>query len=114
VPDSGDPPAPGIYPETYVEFSLAENQGELSGSYHARYKTADLAASPEVFFRAHGKIPSGNSTKLDWTSSDGARGELEITLRSPNSMNITWWTMQAGRMAAPESGKARLIRQQAQ
>jgi hypothetical protein len=47
---------------------------------------------------------------LDWESSSGAKGELDLTLRSPNQMHVKWWTTQFGRQEALGSGMAVLVR----
>jgi len=104
---------PNLYPATYVEFILAEEDGSLVGNYRAKYRIPDQAISPEVQFRVQGKSTNGKSCKLTWTSDDGAQGEAELTLRSSNRMNVTWWTTVFGRRAALSSGMAVLIRQQA-
>jgi hypothetical protein len=114
VPTSGDPPAPGSYPATYVELLLTEEHGELSGSYRAKYRIPDQAVSPEVLFRVQGKSSSGESAKLGWTSSDGAKGEVELKLHGPRVMSVTWWTTEFGRHASLASGTAKLLRQQVQ
>ena len=104
---------PNLYPATYVEFLLEEDNGSLVGSYRAKYRIPDQAISSEVQFHVQGKAPNGKSCKLNWTSDDGAQGEAELTLRASNQMNVTWWTTVFGRHAALSSGMAVLIRQQA-
>jgi hypothetical protein len=113
APETAAKADPNLYPATYVEFILAEENGSLVGSYRAKYRIPDQAISPEVQFRVQGKSPNGKSCKLTWTSDDGAQGEAELTLRSSNQMNVTWWTTVFGRRAALSSGTAALIRQQA-
>jgi hypothetical protein len=113
APEAGGKPDPSLYPATYVEFILAEEDGSLVGNYRAKYRIPDQAISPEVRFRVEGKSPGGKSCKLAWTSEDGAQGEAELTLHSANQMKITWWTTVFGRRAALSSGMAMLIRQQA-
>jgi curved DNA-binding protein CbpA len=113
APETGSKPDPNLYPATYVEFILADENGSLVGNYRAKYRIPDQAISPEVQFRVQGKSANGKSCKLTWTSDDGAQGEAELTLRSSNQMNVTWWTTVFGRRAALSSGMAVLIRQQA-
>jgi hypothetical protein len=96
-----------------VEFLLTEEHGELSGIYRARYRIPDRAVSPEVQFRARGKSPDGESAKLGWTSTDGARGELEMRLHGANAMSVAWWTTGFGRRESLASGSATLLRQRA-
>jgi hypothetical protein len=113
APETGSKPDPNLYPATYVEFILADENGSLVGNYRAKYRIPDQAISPEVQFRVQGKSANAKSCKLAWTSDDGAQGEAELTLRSSNQMNVTWWTTVFGRRAALSSGMAVLIRQQA-
>ena len=111
VPDPAESVAPGTYPATYVEFLLAENRGQLSGSYRAHYRVADRAVSPEVSFQAEGTAPAGKSAHLKWTSADGAKGEVDMSLVGPNLMTVSWWSTELGRHATLASGTAKLIRQ---
>jgi hypothetical protein len=113
IPENGDTPAAGSYSATYVEFLVAEEHGELSGSYRARFTIPDQAVSPEVSFRVQGKSPPGESARLSWASPDGARGEVEITLRGRNGMSVRWWTTELGRRVSLASGTANLVRQRA-
>jgi hypothetical protein len=113
VPENGAPLAPGAYAATYVEFLLTEAHGELSGDYRAHFRVPDLAMSPEVSFRARGKLPAGDSANLGWISANGSRGELQMTLRGPDLMSVTWWTTELGRQASLASGTAKLVRQRA-
>jgi hypothetical protein len=113
APETGDKPDPSLYPATYVEFILAEENGNLVGNYRAKYRIPDQAISPEVQFKVQGKSPNGKSCKLSWTSADGAQGVAELTMPSVDRMNVTWWTTVFGRRAALSSGLATLIRQQA-
>jgi hypothetical protein len=100
----------GTYPARYVEFRLREEGGVLSGVYRALHRVMDKAISPEVVLRARGESPAGNTGKLDWESGAGAKGELELTLRSPNQMQVKWWTTKFGRQEALTSGMAVLMR----
>ncbi|MGA2038128.1 MAG: DnaJ domain-containing protein [Bryobacteraceae bacterium] len=113
APETAGKTDPNLYPATYVEFILAEEDGGLVGHYRAKYRVPDRAISPEVQFRVQGKSSNRKSCKLTWSSEDGAQGEAELTLRSSNQMNLTWWTTVFGRRAALSSGMAVLVRQQA-
>jgi hypothetical protein len=111
-------PSPGgrtpanLYPATYVEFVVSEENGNLTGVYHAHYTVPNQNISPEVRFRVQGKLPGAKSCKLAWASDDGARGEAQVTLRSDNQLSITWWTTVFSNRAALSSGMAELSRQQ--
>jgi hypothetical protein len=41
APQAGEKTDPGAYPAVYVEFLLAEESGDLVGSYRAEYKVPD-------------------------------------------------------------------------
>ena len=100
----------GTYPAKYVEFRLRQEGGTLTGDYRALHTVLDKAISPEVVFRVRGESPAGNSGKLHWESSSGAKGELDLTLRSPGQMHVKWWTTQFGTQEALGSGMAVLVR----
>lgn len=103
----------GLYPAWYAELALLEDRGTLVGNYRALYRVPDKALSPQMVFRMQGKSPTGKSAAMEWVSEDGAKGQAEITLRSPNVLTVTWWTTQQGRHATVNAGSAQLIRQQA-
>ena len=100
----------GTYPARYVEFRLREAGGTLAGDYRAVHRLLDKAISPEVVFRVSGESPQGNTGKLEWESSGGAKGELELTLKSPDQLQVKWWTTQFGKREALSSGMAVLMR----
>jgi hypothetical protein len=111
APDPAETVAAGTYPATYVELLLAENQGQLSGKYRAHYRIADRAVSPELSFQIQGPTSGGRSAHLRWTSEDGAKGEMEMSLTGPNLMSVSWWSTSLGRYTAVASGTAKLVRQ---
>jgi hypothetical protein len=117
VPPEIQTEAAGQYPPYYVELVLAEERGTLIGHYRSRHKIPDKAISPEVAFRLQGKPTLEKTTKLEWTSADGARGVMELLLRGPNSLSVAWWTTERGlaaefgHRATLSSGTAALIRQ---
>jgi curved DNA-binding protein CbpA len=111
TPQSTERAIPGRYRALYIECLLREEAGEIVGTYRAKYKVPDQAISPEVAFRVRGATPAGTSGRVVWTASDGARGMIELTLRSPGSLDVVWWTTVAGRRPALSSGEAVLIRQ---
>lgn len=112
VPDPAEKLQPGAYPATYVELLLTDEQSQLRGTYRAQYKVLDRAISPTVSFQVRGNPPPGTSANLKWTSTDGAKGELEMVLTGPDTMKVTWWTTELGRHETLASGTAKLIRQQ--
>ncbi|HXB68867.1 MAG TPA: DnaJ domain-containing protein [Candidatus Acidoferrales bacterium] len=108
--DGREPGAAGTYPATYVECRLREESGILAGDYRALHRVADKAISREVVFRLRGESPARSTGKLGWESNAGAKGEVELTLLSPNQLQVKWWTTQFGRQEALSSGMAVLIR----
>jgi hypothetical protein len=100
----------GSYPARYVELRLRREGVTLVGEYRAVHTLVDKAISPEVLLRVRGESPKENAGTLDWESSVGARGQLELMLRSPNQLQVKWWTTQFGRQEALSSGMAVLMR----
>ena len=107
-------PDPRLYPPVDIEFRITEKDGMLDGQYRARYKVPDAAVSQDVIFQVQGKSSPGTSAALVWTSNDGSNGEIDLNLRQPNLMRVTWWTTQLGRRLGVSSGVATLLRQQTQ
>ena len=108
--DAAEEDLAGTYPAKYVEFRLHEDHGNLAGDYRAVHSRVDKAISPEVVFHARGELPQGKTGMLDWESSAGAKGELELTLQAPNRLLVKWWTTQFGRQEVLSSGMAVLMR----
>lgn len=113
TPQAGETTDPGAYPAVYAELLLAEENGDLVGRYRAKYKVADKAISPEVELRIRGRAPLGKQVRAEWSSGNGAKGVLEMTLRRPGLMGVTWWTTEFGRQLQLTSGSAVLVWQQA-
>src|ERR1035441_10532847 len=94
-----------------MEFRRVLFRSNILGNYRAEYKVPDKAIHPEVVFHAQGKADGGKAARMSWSSKDGAKGEVELTLRSPNLMRGVWWTSEFRRRTALASGEAWLIRQ---
>jgi hypothetical protein len=107
-----DKPDPHLYPPVDIEFQLTEKDGMLEGQYRGTYRIPDTAVSQDVVFQVQGKSSGGQSAALLWTSGDGANGEIDLNLRQPNLMRVSWWTIQLGRRPGLSSGVATLFRQQ--
>ena len=101
----------GNYPPEFIEFSLSEERGVMSGTYWARYRVPDKPVSPEVKFRVSGNSGQGGTQVMDWVSDDGAKGQMKILLRDATSLEVSWWTTAFGRHTALTSGTAVLVRQ---
>jgi hypothetical protein len=67
LPQAGETTDFGDHPAVYIEFLLAEESGDLVGSYHAQYQVPDKAISPEVALRIRSRAPLGKSTRAQWT-----------------------------------------------
>jgi hypothetical protein len=111
APQPEDAADAGPSAPSHSELLLVEEHGKLTGTYRARYRIGDQALPAEVEFRAEGAAPSGNSAKLVWASAGGAKGEVELALRSSDVMKVTWWTTALGPRAGLTSGTATLVRQ---
>jgi len=110
LPAEGDKVPAGQYPAYYVELVLQAVGGQVSGHYWSRHHVADRAISPEVRLDVAGK--SGDqSVAMRWTSADGARGDMELTLRAPDQLDVRWWSTKFGSHSALTSGTATLVRQ---
>jgi len=110
-PEFGKKADAGSYPAQYIEFILVEDSGSIAGNYRAEYRVHDKAIHPEVLFHAQGKVDGGRAARMSWSSKDGAKGEVDLTLRSPNLMRVVWWTSEFGSRTTLASGEAWLIRQ---
>jgi curved DNA-binding protein CbpA len=111
VPDPSEKSAPGAYPASYVELLMGEEHGRLRGTYRAEYRVTDRAVSPEVAFQVEGDAPAESTAHLQWTATDGAKGDVDLALSGPNVLKITWWTTEFGRHSKLASGTSKLIRQ---
>jgi len=94
----------------FIEFRLTEKDGMLDGDYRARYAVPWQPAPQSVMFQARGKSPVGASATLAWTSDDGAGGEMDLFLDTPDSLQVTWWTTKLGRHTDLGSDAATLRR----
>jgi hypothetical protein len=99
------------YEAEYVELTLAEQDGNLNGTYWSRYRIPDQAIASEVRLRLNGKSTDANTLDLHWVSVDGAEGESQLILEGPDIMSFNWWTVHSGPRPGLSSGGARVIRQ---
>ena len=79
------PPARGqhnknqaLYPPEYIEATIKEENGTLSGKYRARFQIVDRAISPDVNFAFTGASSGGTQITFPWIGSAGAKGELTL------------------------------------
>jgi hypothetical protein len=112
APPKEPAPSKDLYPPEYIELKITDEGGLVRGRYRARYHITDRPVSPEVVFRFEGPV-SSNIAQLRWAApNDGAKGEVQLKLLSPNSMQVNWWATELGKNPSFASGTAVLIRQQ--
>lgn len=100
---------PSLYPPEFIETVIVEEAGTILGRYHARYRIADRAISPEVRFHFRGKS-AGDHASLDWRGAGGAEGEVHLQLLKPGLMELKWAASALGSQLGLASGTAILIR----
>jgi curved DNA-binding protein CbpA len=86
-----------LYPPEFIETSISEDNGEVRGTYRARYHVVDRPVSPEVNFQFAGKI-TGDSGSLPWSGSGGSRGEVTFRLMADHSLKVDWVASQLGQL----------------
>ena len=62
-----------------------------------------------VDFRFEGKL-SGSTTRLPWTGTEGAKGEVQLQLLSDTALEIEWSATSLGKSMGLVSGTAVLDR----
>jgi curved DNA-binding protein CbpA len=109
VPQLIDFASKDMYPPEYIDLVVTEESGIVRGRYWARYRVADRAISPEVFFRFQGEA---NETGMySWAGRGGARGEVRLRLISDETLQVAWLASELGQQMGLSSGTAVLIRQ---
>jgi hypothetical protein len=98
-----------LYPPEYIEVTIAEENGQISGKYRSRFQIGDRAISPDVNFTFTG-AETGSSTDGQWTGAAGARGDLTLKLTSDNTLRIDWMATDLGTQQGLNSGTAILTR----
>ena len=106
VMDPRNKPAQWAYAAAYVELKLQERDGELLGSYRARYKITDKPLHPELAFRS-----SGQTQKTEFELSAGKpHGQIHLILQQDNVMEASWKIIDEGSVAGLAAASATLIR----
>jgi hypothetical protein len=98
-----------LYQPEYIELRLTRHEGKLRGAYHARYRVPDQAISPVVAFQFEAPA-SFQKGLLPWRGPDGAEGEVTLTPRSNQILEVTWLATRMGADLGLASGKANLVR----
>jgi hypothetical protein len=99
----------GVYPPEYIELSLIEVSGTLRGRYRARYHISDRAISPTVSFQFEGQAGPDRAS-LPWSAAGGARGEVQLRLLTPATLEVTWVANHLSEELGLISGTATLVR----
>ena len=99
----------GLYPAEFIELRMVESAGRLRGSYRARYRVVDRTVSPVVAFQFEGPA-EGDKVSMLWKGSDGSRGDVQLRLISPDSLDVRWVANQLGQQLGLVSGTATLTR----
>ncbi len=101
--------ASDLYPPEFIEAVVHEVDGVLVGRYRARYVVSDRAISPEVAFQFRSP-PGGDFTRIPWTGTGGAKGEVKLRLLTANSLEVAWVAHDLGESLGLAHGTAVLIR----
>lgn len=84
-----------LYPPEFIETVITEEDGQLRGTYHARYHAPNRPVSPEVSFHFNGKL-NGESGSLPWNGTGGSKGEVTFKLMADRSLRVDWTASQLG------------------
>ncbi len=84
-----------LYPPEFIETTITEENGQVHGTYHARYQVPNRPMSPEVSFQFAGKL-SGDSGSLPWSGTGGSKGEVTLKLTADHSLKVDWTASQLG------------------
>ena len=89
------PKSKGMYPPEFIETVITEENGQVRGTYHARYRAPDKPIYPEVSFQFAGKI-NGDSGIFPWNGAGGSKGEVTLKLTPEHSLRVDWTASQLG------------------
>jgi len=98
-----------LYPPEFIEATISQVNGVVSGKYRARYRIVDRAISPDVNF-SFTAAGAGPQIVCPWTGPGGAKGELTLKLTSDNSLRIDWTASELGTQQGLDAGTAVLTR----
>ena len=95
----GDSPSKNkeLYPPEFIETSISEDNGEVRGTYRARYHVVDRPVPPEVNFQFAGRL-TGDSGSVPWSGSGGSRGEVTFRLMADHSLKVDWVASHLGQL----------------
>jgi hypothetical protein len=98
-----------LYAPEFIEMKISESEGQVAGTYRARYLVTDKAISSAVAFHFEGRAAVPLST-LHWIGAGGAYGRITLKLISENSLTVNWTAEHLSEDIALISGKATLAR----
>ena len=84
-----------LYPPEFIETNITEENGQVRGTYRARYRAPNRPVSPDVTFQFAGRL-NGESGSLPWNGSGGSRGEVTLKLMADHSLRVDWTASQLG------------------
>ncbi|MCW5981940.1 MAG: DnaJ domain-containing protein [Bryobacteraceae bacterium] len=111
IPRPVEQPSREMYPPEHIEVSITEENGRIRGRYWARYRIADRAISPEVFFRFEGEVNSEG--RYGWIGRGGSRGEVRLRVTGDDMLEVSWLASELGKQMGLGSGQALLVRDRA-
>src|SRR5882762_5103340 len=94
---------------TSMDIVLGEERGILRGRFRSYYPATGRPDPVSVHFYFEGQA-QGNIANLNWTSADGAKGEIQLKLASENALQLVWSATELGTESGPSSGTALLVR----
>jgi hypothetical protein len=98
-----------LYPPEFIEATILEQGGVVTGRYRARYQIVDRAIPPDVNFEFSG-TPNGPVMVCPWTGPGGAKGQITLKLTADNVLQVDWSTSSLGSTQGLVAGTAKLIR----
>ncbi len=84
-----------LFPPEFIETTITEDNGQLRGTYRARYRIPNRPVSPDVNFQFAGRL-SGESGSLPWNGTGGSKGEVTFKLMADHSLRVDWTASQLG------------------
>jgi curved DNA-binding protein CbpA len=98
-----------LYPPEFIEATIDEHGGVVTGKYRARYEIVDRAIPPDVNFEFSGTA-NGPVVVCPWTGPGGAKGQITLKITTDNVMQVDWNTSSLGSMQGLVAGTAKLTR----
>ena len=84
-----------LFPPEFIETTITEENGQLRGTYRARYHVPNRPVSPDVNFQFAGHV-NGESGSLPWNGAGGSKGEVTFKLMADHSLRVDWTASQLG------------------